>query len=140
MPRDATSHQYTSPGGKPFAVRCEERGDYLYCAVTGPKGDLDVGVAYWRVLADEVARRGAKRLLVDAQLAGPTMSPEGLAHVIAQFVGSPLEGVRIAYLEAEARNVPAMEHGAIAAAELGFAAHVFLDVGTAERWLRYGTG
>jgi hypothetical protein len=132
--------EYVSPGGKPFAVRCEERGDYLYCVVTGLKGDHDVGIAYWGVLADEVARRGAKRLLVDAQLEGPTMSPQGLARVIAHFVGSPLEGVRIAYLENEARNVPAMEHGAIAAAELGFRAHVFLDVGTAERWLRYGTG
>jgi hypothetical protein len=92
------------------------------------------------VLAEEVARRGATRLLVEARLSGPTMSPESLAQVIAQFVGSPLEGVRIAYLETEARHVPAMEHGAIAAAELGFAANVFLDVGTAERWLRYGSG
>ena len=132
--------EYVSPGGKTFGVRCEPRGDYLHCVVTGPRGDVDVGVAYWKVLAGEVAHRGAKRLLVEAQLSGPTMSPEGLAQVIAQFVGSPLGGVRIAYLETEARNVPAMEHGAIAAAELGFAAHVFLDVGTAERWLRYGSG
>jgi hypothetical protein len=131
--------EYVSPGGKRFGVRCEERGHYLYAEVTGLKGDLDVGVAYWRVLADEVARRGARCLLVDARLAGPTMAPEGLAQVISRFVGSPLEGVRIAYLESEARNVPAMEHGAIAAAEMGFVASVFLDVGTAERWLRYGS-
>jgi hypothetical protein len=132
------ANQYVSPGGKPFGVRVEERADYLYARVTGPKGDADVGVAYWRVLADEVGRRHARRLLVDARLEGPTMSPQGLADVIGQFVGSPLEGVRIAYLENVAGHVPAMEHGAIAAAELGFSARVFLDIGTAERWLRYG--
>ena len=136
MPTDAP--QYVSPGGKSFGVRCQDRAGYLYAVVTGPKGDPDVGVAYWRVLADEVARRGTRRLLVDAQLVGPTMDPDGLARVIRQFRGSSLEGVRIAYLEATADNVPAMEHGAIAAAELGFAAHVFLDMGTAERWLKYG--
>jgi hypothetical protein len=137
MPEPAL--QYVSPGGKPFAVRCEDRADYLYAVVAGPKGDADVGVAYWRVLAGEVDRRRARRLLVDSRLVGPTMSPRGLADVIAQFVGSPLEGVRIAYLENVAGHVPAMEHGAIAAAELGFSARVFLDIGTAERWLRYGT-
>ena len=130
--------EYTSPGGQRFGVRWEERADYLYAEVTGLRGDHDVGVAYWRVLADEVGRRTVHRLLVDARLQGPTMSPEGLAAVIGEFVGSPLEGVRIAYLEHSARNVPAMEHGAIAAAELGFNARVFLDVGTAERWLKYG--
>ena len=134
----APTVQYVSPGGQAFGVRCEDRVDYLYAEVTGPKGDADVGVAYWTVLAGEVARRGARRLLVEARMSGPAMSPEVLAQVIAQFVGSPLEGVRIAYLEQSARNVPAMEHGAIAAAELGFNARVFLDVGTAERWLKYG--
>ena len=132
------SVQYVSPGGQAFGVRCEDRADYLYAEVTGPKGNADVGVAYWQVLADEVERRGARRLLVDSRMVGPTMSPQGLAQVIAHFVGSPLEGVRIAYLENVAGHVPAMEHGAIAAAELGFSARVFLDIGTAERWLRYG--
>ena len=134
----APTVQYVSPGGQAFGVRCEDRADYLYAEVTGPKGDADVGVAYWTVLAGEVARRGARRLLVDARLVGPAMSPPGLAGVIACFVGSPLEGVRIAYLENSASHLPEMEHGAIAAAELGFTARVFLDTGTAERWLRYG--
>jgi hypothetical protein len=139
MPASAPT-EYVSPGGQHFGVRFEDRADYLYAEVTGRKGDHDVGVAYWRVLADEVGRRGAQRLLVDARLEGPAMAPEGLGRVISQFVGSPLEGVRIAYLEASAKHVPAMEHGAIRAAELGFEARVFLDAGTAERWLRYGGG
>src|SRR5688500_15243090 len=130
--------EYLSPGGQRFGVRFEDRADYLYAEVTGRKGDHDVGVAYWRVLAEEVGRRKARRLLVDARLQGPAMSPDGLGRVIAEFVGSPLEGVRIAYLEVSASHVPAMEHGAIRAAELGFTARVFLDAGTAERWLRYG--
>jgi hypothetical protein len=91
------------------------------------------------VLAGEVASRRAHRLLVDALLTGPTLSPQGQAAVVAQFVGSPLERVHIAYVENDAGNVAALEHGAIAAAELGFSARVFPDQGSAERWLRYGT-
>jgi hypothetical protein len=150
MPAPAT--EYVSPGGKPFAVRCEDRPDFLYAVVTGPKGDTDVGVALWRVLAGEVQKRGSRGLLVESRLTGTTLSPQGLARVIAHFVGSPLEGVRIAYLENEARNVPAMEHGAIAAAEhvpamehgqifaaeQGFNARVFGEIGAADRWLRLG--
>jgi hypothetical protein len=134
----ASTTDYVSPGGKPFGVRCEDRPDYLYAVVTGPKGDADVGVAFWRVLAGEVAARRSRCLLVDARLTGPSLSPKGLADVVAQFVGSPLEGVRIAYVENDAGNVATLEHGAIAAAALGFSARVFPDIGSAERWLRYG--
>lgn len=136
---DRPATEYVSPGGKPFAVRCEDRADYLYAVVTGPKGDADVGVAFWRVLAGEVASRHSRGLLVDARLTGPSLSPQGLADVVAQFVGSPLERVRIAYVENDASNVAALEHGAIAAAEMGFSARVFPDFGSAERWLRYGS-
>ena len=136
MPESAT--QYVSPGGKPFGVRCEERADFLYAVVTGPKGDADVGVALWRVLAGEVESRGSRGLLVESRLIGTTLSPQGLADVVAQLVGSPLEGVLIAYVENDASNVAALEHGAIAAAEMGFSARVFPDFGSAERWLRYG--
>jgi hypothetical protein len=135
----APTVQYVSPGGQAFGVRCEDRADYLYAEVTGPKGDADVGIAFWRVLAGEVESRRVRRLLVDARLTGPSLSPQGLAAVVAQFVGSPLEGVHIAYVENDAGNLAALEHGAIAAAELGFSARVFPDLGSAERWLRYGT-
>jgi hypothetical protein len=137
MPAPTT--EYVSPGGKPFAVRCEDRADYLYAVVTGPKGDADVGVALWRVLAGEVEARRSSGLLVESRLTGTTLSPQGLADVVAQLVGSPLEGVRIAYVENDVGNVAALEHGAIAAAGMGFSARVFADVGAAERWLRYGT-
>jgi hypothetical protein len=137
---DIPTTQYVSPGGKPFGVRCEDRADYLYAVVTGPKGDADVGVALWRVLAGEVASRRSRGLLVDARLTGGrSLSPQDLADVVARFVGSPLEGVRIAYVENDARNVAALEHGAIAAAGMGFSAQVFPDFGSAERWLRYGS-
>jgi hypothetical protein len=138
MPEQPTI-EYVSPGGKPFGVRCEDRTDYLYAVVTGPKGDADVGVALWRVLAGEVASRRCRGLLVESRLTGPTLSPRDLADVVARFVGSPLEGVRIAYVENYPGNVSALEHGAIAAAELGFSARVFPDFGSAERWLRYGS-
>ena len=136
---DRPAIEYVSPGGKRFTVRCEDRADYLYAVVTGPKGDADVGVAFFRVLAGEVASRRTHRLLLDAQLTGTSLSPQGLADVVGKMVGSPLEGVRIAYVENDAANVAALEHGAIAAAALGFSARVFPDIGSAERWLRYGS-
>jgi hypothetical protein len=130
---------YTAPDGQPFAVACDARPDgTLHACVTGPKGSVELAVAYWQVLAAEAGRRGARRLLVENRSEGPPLSPQGLAEVIARLQGQGLERVRIAYVETLSEHVAAMEHGQIFAAEAGFDARVFGDTGSAERWLRYG--
>jgi hypothetical protein len=131
---------YTSPDGQQFGVACEERADKtLHARISGPKGSLELAVAYWLVLAGEVRRRGTRRLLVENRLDGPSLPPAGLAQVIERLRGSGLEDVRIAYVETIPEHVAAMEHGQIFAAEAGFTARVFGDTGNAERWLRYGS-
>jgi hypothetical protein len=131
---------YASPDGQHFGVACEERADKtLHARISGPKGSLELAVAYWLVLADEVKRRGTRRLLVENCLEGPSLPPQGLAEVIRRLRGSGLEDARIAYVETVSEHVAMMEHGQIFAAEAGFTARVFGDSGSAERWLRYGS-
>jgi hypothetical protein len=134
----ATPIQYPSPDGQHFGIACEQRPGYLLAEVSGPKGSIELSVAYWQVLAQEVARRNAHRLMVVDRLVGPSLPPEGLLEVIDRLVGSGLQDVRIAYVEPAAEHVPAMEHGQIFAAEKGFNARVFGEICAADRWLRLG--
>ncbi len=130
---------FVAPDGLAFALRFEDRPGYLFAEVTGPQDSLEVSVAFWRRLADEVARRQATRLMVVDRLEGTPLDPAGMAMLVTRLVGFGLEQVRIAYVEPTAEHMPAMEHGEIFAQELGFTARVFGDSGHADRWLRYGS-
>ena len=133
------SREFVAPDGLPFAITLAERAGTLVADVTGPQDSLEVSVAFWGELAAEVARRGSQRLLVIDRLQGTPLDPDGMATLVGRLVGIGLEAIRIAYVEPTAEHVPAMEHGEIFAAELGFTARVFGDVGHADRWLRYGS-
>ena len=135
----ATRRDYVAPDGLAYSLAIDERAGTLFAEVTGPQDSLEVSVAYWRELAAEAARRRSRRMLVVDHLEGTPLDPEGLAVLIGRLVGIGLESIRIAFVEPTARHLPAMEHGEIFAAELGFDARVFGDTGHADRWLRYGS-
>jgi hypothetical protein len=137
---DSSPREFTAPDGLRFFLAVEERPAYLFAEVTGPQDSLEVSVAFWRQLADETQRRGSAKLMVVDRLEGTPLDPEGMARLVMRMVGFGLERVRIAYVEPTAEHVPAMEHGEIFAAEMGFDARVFGDVGHADRWLRHGGG
>ena len=130
---------HVAPDGLVFSLRLEPRPGYLFAEVTGPQDSLEVSVAYWLALAAEVARRKAAKLMVVDRLEGTPLDPAGMEILVGRLVGCGLERIRVAYVEPLSEHVPAMEHGEIFAAEMGFDARVFGDTGHADRWLRYGS-
>ncbi len=42
----------------------EDRADYLYAAVTGPRDSQEISMAYWRQIAAECERRKTRKLMV----------------------------------------------------------------------------
>jgi hypothetical protein len=136
---DSTPREHTADDGLRFALAVAERPGYLFAEVTGAQDSLAVSIGFWMALAEETARRGTAKLMVVDRLEGTPLDPEGMARLVMRLVGSGLERVRIAYVEPTAEHVPAMEHGEIFAAEMGFDARVFGDAGHADRWLRYGS-
>ena len=70
---------------------------------------------------------------------GEPPPPEQLAQFVQAMVGMGFEGIRVAYVEAHAEQIPAVEFGEILAREQGFDARVFGNEDDARIWLRHGT-
>ena len=42
----------------------EDRPDYLYARVSGPRDNLEISIAYWTLVAEQVRLRKARKLMV----------------------------------------------------------------------------
>lgn len=125
--------------GPAFHIDYERDGELLRAHVTGINGSLETTLAYWKALAAELQRDPRpKSLLVVDDMEGEPPPPEQLAQFVQAMVGMGFEGVRVAYVEAHAEQIPAVEFGEILAREQGFDARVFGNEDDARIWLRHG--
>ena len=125
--------------GAPFRIDYSRDGELLRAHVTGVNGTLETTLACWTALAAELQRVPVpKSLLVVDDMEGEPPPPEQLAQFVQSMVGMGFEGVRVAYVEAHAEQIPAVEFGEILARERGFDARVFGNEADARIWLRHG--
>ncbi len=121
-----------------FSIDYHRQGSLLRAHVTGINGTLETTLAYWMALAEEIRRDRPRNLLVVDDMEGDPPPPEQLAEFVQAMVGLGFEGVRVAYVEAHAQQIPEVEHGEILAREQGFDARVFGNETDAALWLRHG--
>jgi hypothetical protein len=121
-----------------FSIEYHRQGSLLRAHVTGVNGTLETTMAYWMSMAEEVRRERPRSLLVVDDMEGEPPPPEQLAQFVQAMVGLGFEGVRVAYVEAHAQQIPEVEHGEILAREQGFDARVFGNETDAVLWLRHG--
>lgn len=121
-----------------FRIDYTREGDVLRAHVTGVNGTLETTVAYWTALAAELQRNPPAALLVVDDMEGEPPPPEQLEQFVQAMVGLGFEGVRVAYVEAHADQIPQVEVGEILARERGFEVRVFGDEQAARIWLRHG--
>lgn len=121
-----------------FRIEYTRESDLLRAHVTGINGTLETTVAYWTALAAEVQRDKPLALLVVDDMEGEPPPPEQLEQFVQAMVGMGFEGVRVAYVEAHAEQIPQVEVGEILARERGFEVRVFGDEQAARIWLRHG--
>jgi hypothetical protein len=125
--------------GVPFRIDYSREGDLLRAHVTGVNGTLETTLAYWTAVAAELQRDPApKALLVVDDMEGEPPPPEQLEQFVMAMIGMGFEGVRVAYVEAHAHQIPQVEVGEILARERGYHARVFGDEAAARVWLRHG--
>ncbi len=124
--------------GPLFRIDYQRAGDTLRACFHGDNSALDTIIACWMALAEELRREPAKALLVVDEMKGASPDPEELARFVQSMVRLGFEGVRVAYVEAYARQVPEAEVGEILAREQGFEVRVFGDESDAALWLRHG--
>lgn len=121
-----------------FDIEYTRDGGLLRAHVTGVNGTLETTVAYWTALAMELQRDPPASLLVVDDMEGDPPPPEQLEQFVRAMVGMGFEGVRVAYVEAHADQIPQVEFGEILARERGFDVRVFGDEQAAQIWLRHG--
>ena len=93
-------------GDGSFELAFEQRPNYLFVRVSGINGRLDTTIAYWTAIAAEVRRRKPRCLMVHDEMLGETPPPEELQRLIQAMAGLGFEGVRVAYVEAHASQLP----------------------------------
>src|SRR5688500_18881542 len=122
----------------PFRVDFQSQPGALRAHVTGVKGSIDITLAYWRAIAEEVRRLHPRTLLVVDELQGEALQAEFMPAFIAAMGGLGFEGVRIAFVETQGKQIPLVESAEILARERGFEVRVFASETDASLWLRYG--
>ena len=123
--------------GDGFDVHFSWDGDVLTGRVEGMHDSFAISLAYWKVIAAERKRIGARRLLVLEELE-ETAASEVLIELFAHLVTLDLEGIKVAFVDCVDTQRAEQEHVAILARESGIIAAIFADENQARTWLRHG--
>ena len=122
----------------PFRIDFQSQPGALRAHVTGVKGSIDITMAYWKAIAEEVRRLRPRTLLVVDELEGEALKAEFMPAFIEAMAGLGFEGVRIAFVETQGEQIAHVESAEILARERGFEVRVFASETDASLWLRYG--
>lgn len=118
---------------KPYRLTFENRPEHLRVKVTGKKDSYDISVAYWKEIAAECSRLGAKKLLVEEDI------PEAVSVADMYSIASELPalflGVSIAFVDRHADQAELNSFGEMVAQNRGVRGRFFADPAEAERWL-----
>lgn len=122
-----------------YRLAWSTRDDILHVQVSGPIDAQRVRIAYWREIADTGRRRGFRKLLVIDRKKGQPATPDELLELTQRLMADREHFDRVAVVEPTDAFLPAIEHAEIIGREHGINVRVFGDLGSAERWLRFGS-
>ena len=122
--------------GEGFKVRLEHQYGYLRAYVHDGRDSLAVSIAMWKLLAEQCALHGAKRLLVVEDLES-TVDAADIDKVIDAMAEFGFARIRTAFVEMQ-DDIQGSELGSILASERGVRVHVSNDEVVARHWLMYG--
>ena len=106
--------------------------------IGGDDTSLAVSLDYWLRILQEVRACGASQLLVLDAMQGEVLGDEDLRCFFETLVGRGLEGVRLAYVEGRADQIPQVERAELMARDLGYDVLIFNSESDASVWLRHG--
>jgi hypothetical protein len=118
-------------------IRFEDRLDYLYAEVTGPRDSLAISTAYWMRIAERCETRKALKLMVVEKL-GDFEGERDMADMVDAIIAMGMDRLKVAFVTGRVEEMARLEHGEILAIERGANGRVFESTALAERWLRHG--
>ena len=105
-------------------------------------GGHDTGLAvsreYWLRILDHARASGASQLLVLDGMQGEVMGDEDLQRFFDAIEGRVHAGLRMAYVEGRADQIPRIEYAELLARERGYTVRIFNNETDALVWLRHG--
>lgn len=124
----------TSP--KPYAFSAERKTGYLHVRVSG-ENTRDTVARYVADTLEACRAHGTQRVLVEENLAGPSLSQMTMYGLVADHAtGSAPPGVTIAYVDVNPEHdSDRLRFAETAARNRGFLLHLFATVREAEEWL-----
>lgn len=118
-------------------LRFEDRLDYLYAEVTGPRDSVAISTAYWQRIAERCEERKVRKLMVVERL-GDFSGERDMADMVDAIIAMGMGRLKVAFVVARIEEMARLEHGEILAIERGANGRVFESTSLAERWLRHG--
>lgn len=118
-------------------LRFEDRLDYLFAEVSGPRDSRAISTAYWQRIAARCEERKARKLMVVENL-GDFEGERDMANMVDAIIAMGMGRLKVAFVIARIEEMARLEHGEILAMERGANGRVFESTALAERWLRHG--
>ena len=119
---------------KPYDLTLEQRPGYLYAYVEGQHDSYEISKAYWQEIANEVARLGADRVLIDENIAESVAVAE-IYELASEIPTMGFSSARVAFVDRYLDHHEVNSFAELVAVNRGMRGKVFNDLEEAERWL-----
>jgi len=117
---------------KPYTIKLEDRGEYLYALVGGKKLTPEISGAYWREIAGACFEQGKSKIMIEKDFA-ETVSPAEMLQM-GTYLGTLLATKKIAFID-RFGNDDINELGKKIARNRNVKMQTFHGVKEAESWL-----
>jgi len=118
---------------KPYTIKLEDRGEYLYALVGGGKLTPEIACTYWREIADRCSVLDKTKIMIEKDFA-ESVSPLEIINM-GTYLGELLATKKIAFLDRHG-NEDINELGKKIARNQDVKMQIFKNVEDAERWLQ----
>jgi hypothetical protein len=119
-------------GEKPYIIRLENRGEYLYALVGGDTLTPDIAKRYWDEIAEMCFKINTSKIMIEKEFAKSVSPPEMLE--MGVYLGKVLAGKKIAFID-KYKNENINELGKVIARNQGVIMRIFDNTEDAEKWL-----
>ena len=117
---------------KPYIIRLENRGEYLYALVGGEMLTPEIAKMYWDEIAEMCFKLNISRIMIEKEFAKSVSPPEMLE--MGVYLGKILAEKKIAFLD-KYKNESINELGKVVARNQGVIMRIFNNTEDAEKWL-----
>lgn len=117
---------------KPYIIKMEDRGEYLYALVGGEKLTPEIAGSYWREIAGKCFELEKTKILIEKDFA-ESVSPLEMVYM-GNYLGELLATRKIAFID-RCGNEDINDLGKKIARNRAVKLQVFNDIESAEKWL-----